>query len=103
MLTFIADHHDIFLIYCILVIIWIVFDSGKWTSEMLVNHGLAEVTECPANITDVGIKTAGRVFRNVKSLTIFNCPHLQSPTAWITPGQFNSSSFGCAHTSFSTI
>jgi len=52
---------------------------------MLTTYGLAEVTECPANITDLGVKAAGKIFRSLKSLTIFNSPHLHSPTSWITP------------------
>jgi len=66
--------------------------SGKWSAERLSDFGLAEVTECPSNITDLGVATAGRVFRGLRSLTIFNCPHLHLPTTWLIPGE---ASFSC--------
>ncbi|XP_023930540.1 F-box only protein 38-like [Lingula anatina] len=57
-------------------------EPGKWTNGQLVAHGLADITENPPNITDLGLRTAGRVFPSMQFLTIYNCPLLQNALAW---------------------
>lgn len=64
------------------------FFSGSLTNEQLVRYGLADANESPAMITDIGMKAVGQVFTNVKTLSIYNCPHLLYPTAWFTQGKF---------------
>lgn len=60
---------------------------GKWTSEELSALGLAEVTESPSMITDIGMRAAGRAFPTLKYLNIYNCPHIQMPSTWFSQGK----------------
>lgn len=50
-------------------------------------HGLADVVEHPPTLTDIGMKAAGQAFPNMRSLTVYNCPLLQNPHSWRTPGK----------------
>ncbi|XP_048240772.1 F-box only protein 38-like [Haliotis rufescens] len=62
-------------------------ESGKWNQEDLVMiHGLAEVSENPAMITDIGMKAIGQCFSFLRNLEIYNCPHLHFPMSWFTSG-----------------
>ncbi len=63
------------------------FSDGKWTNEELVKHGLADVNENPAMMTDIGMNAVGQVFSNLRNLIVYNCPHLHLPTAWFTPSK----------------
>ena len=49
-----------------------------------MKHGLADVVESPAMITDIGMKAAAQVFTNLRNLTVYNCPHLHLPSVWFT-------------------
>ena len=53
-----------------------------------MRHGLLDVTENPAMISDLGMLAAGQAFPTVKSLTISNCPHLHYPAVWFKQGMF---------------
>ena len=55
---------------------------GHWTNEQLVMHGLADINESPAMITDIGMRAVGQVFSSVRTLQIYNCPHLHLPLSW---------------------
>ncbi|XP_035684393.1 F-box only protein 38-like isoform X1 [Branchiostoma floridae] len=60
-------------------------EAGKWTNAQLVQHGLADVTENPSNITDNGMRSVGQVFPGVKYLSMYNAPHLHNPHTWHVP------------------
>ncbi|XP_067686174.1 F-box only protein 38-like [Haliotis asinina] len=62
-------------------------EAGKWNQDDLVMiHGLAEVSENPAMITDIGMKAIGQCFSFLRHLEIYNCPHLHFPMSWFTSG-----------------
>lgn len=56
----------------------------KMSHSELVKYGLADVTENPGIITDIGLKVVNEVFTNIKYLQIYNCPHLHNPHQWIS-------------------
>ncbi|XP_041079376.1 F-box only protein 38-like isoform X4 [Polyodon spathula] len=56
----------------------------KMSHSDLVKYGLADVTENPGIITDIGMKAVNEVFTSIKYLGIYNCPHLHTPHTWIT-------------------
>ncbi|XP_058853200.1 F-box only protein 38-like isoform X1 [Acipenser ruthenus] len=56
----------------------------KMSHADLVKYGLADVTENPGIITDIGMKAVNEVFTSIKYLGIYNCPHLHTPHTWIT-------------------
>lgn len=58
-------------------------NSGKYAPADLVGRGLAEITENPALLTDMGMNAMGQVFPNLFSLTVYNCPHLRYPRVWL--------------------
>ena len=53
----------------------------------LFAHGLHDVIEHPAVITDTGVQIAGKLFGNLRNLTIYNCPHLRNPLGWLVEGE----------------
>ena len=64
------------------------FISGRWNNtELHTVHGLSDVTELPAMLTDIGMLSAGRAFQFCKNLTIYNAPHLHHPTSWTAQGE----------------
>uniref|UniRef100_A0A8C6SGN8 F-box protein 38 n=1 Tax=Neogobius melanostomus TaxID=47308 RepID=A0A8C6SGN8_9GOBI len=56
----------------------------KMSHTELVKNGLADVTENPGIITDIGLKVVNEVFTNIKYLLVYNCPHLHSPHHWLS-------------------
>lgn len=56
----------------------------KMSHSELVKYGLADVTENPGIITDIGLKVVNEVFTNIKYMQIYNCPHLHNPHQWIS-------------------
>lgn len=60
--------------------------KGIWFEEDLVSYGLADMMELPAPITDIGLRRAGQLFPHLKTLSIYNCPHLVHPTTWTVQG-----------------
>uniref|UniRef100_A0A3B4A3R7 F-box domain-containing protein n=1 Tax=Periophthalmus magnuspinnatus TaxID=409849 RepID=A0A3B4A3R7_9GOBI len=56
----------------------------KMSHAELVKYGLADVTENPGIITDIGLRVVNEVFTNIKYLVVYNCPHLHNPHSWIT-------------------
>ncbi|KAM8974486.1 F-box only protein 38 [Pelodytes ibericus] len=56
----------------------------KMTNADLMKYGLADVSENPGIITDIGMKAVNEVFSCIKYLVIYNCPHLHNPKNWIT-------------------
>ena len=62
------------------------FVLDNWTNQDLVIEGLANITESPATITDVGMAAVGECFSDLKFLEIYNSPHISKPTAWLSPG-----------------
>lgn len=56
----------------------------KMSHSELVKFGLADVTENPGIITDIGLKVVNEVFANIKHLLVYNCPHLHNPHHWIS-------------------
>lgn len=56
----------------------------KMSHADLVKNGLADVTENPGIITDIGLKVVNEVFTNIKYLLVYNCPHLHSPHLWLS-------------------
>ena len=63
---------------------WIFPD--KWENEDLIVEGLANVSEAPSVITDIGMRAVGVCFPRIKHLDIYNCPHILRPTQWFTQG-----------------
>ncbi|XP_061189220.1 F-box only protein 38-like [Saccostrea echinata] len=58
----------------------------KWDNEDLIVEGLANVSEAPAVITDIGMRAVAVCFPRLKHLDIYNCPHILRPTQWFTQG-----------------
>ncbi|KAK7922303.1 hypothetical protein WMY93_009205 [Mugilogobius chulae] len=56
----------------------------KMSHAELVKYGLADVTENPGIITDIGLRVVNEVFTNIKYLVVYNCPHLHNPHSWVT-------------------
>ena len=66
----------------------IMFYLGRWSNaELHEKHGLADIIEIPAMITDIGMNAAGRAFTYCRNLSIYNCPHLHGPTSWFSTGE----------------
>ncbi|XP_069121250.1 uro-adherence factor A-like [Argopecten irradians] len=61
-------------------------EPGQWTNEDLAGEHLSDVTEHPAMVTDVGMKSVGQCFLKLKRLQIFNCPHIHNSTNWLITG-----------------
>ncbi|XP_071499907.1 F-box only protein 38-like [Diadema antillarum] len=57
--------------------------SGKFSPSDLASRGLAEISENPALLTDMGMKAMGQVFPNLAAMTVYNCPHLRYPRVWL--------------------
>ncbi|XP_075918602.1 F-box only protein 38 isoform X2 [Petromyzon marinus] len=61
------------------------FHMQTWyTPDELVELGLADVSESPCTLTDLGVNMAGEVFPTLKHLSLYNCPHLHLPQSWVT-------------------
>ncbi|XP_056012964.1 F-box only protein 38-like isoform X2 [Ostrea edulis] len=58
----------------------------KWDNEDLIVEGLANVSEAPAVITDIGMRAIGVCLPRIKHLDVYNCPHILRPTQWFTQG-----------------
>ncbi|XP_033760977.1 F-box only protein 38-like [Pecten maximus] len=61
-------------------------EPGQWTNEDLAAEHLSDVVEHPAMVTDIGMKSVGQCFPELKHVQIYNCPHIHKPTAWLIPG-----------------
>ncbi|OWF49713.1 uncharacterized protein LOC110451330 [Mizuhopecten yessoensis] len=61
-------------------------EPGQWTNEDLIAEHLSDVVEHPAMVTDVGMKSVGQCFPELKHVQIYNCPHINNPTSWLISG-----------------